>query len=347
MNVIETATPVVQRPRLAGFDWPHDFVRVPDEAWASSPLDDFGVRYHQVGAHGYYKNLDPIAAQVAVAARDGQVVVDYSGGTGLLTGRLLETVPARIGIVNVDPSAKFLRVAVEHYAGDERVAFRLLGFVREERRLETLDEVLGSVLADGGIDIIAAANAVHLYPDLLATMRSWHRALRPGGLVLINSGCLRNPDARPDDWVLDDTIDKLNEIVVGLVLREPAFARYRENVVDEARWSAYEAARHKVFVPVRPLQTYVDALVATGFDVVQVTDSTIFVNVDQFFDLLSIYHESVLGWVGGTHKVGGRRPTEQAVRDRLFLIRYGLDRMFPTAREFPCNWTYLTCRRGG
>ncbi|MBN9743450.1 hypothetical protein DMP23_20590 [Amycolatopsis sp. A1MSW2902] len=339
-----TRTPVARAP---GFAWPRDVVRVPDEDWVTRPLDEFGVRYNQVGGHAYYqKNLDPLVAQAAVAIRDGQLLVDYSAGTGLLTRRVLDATPARIGVLNVDPSPKFLRVAVENHADDERVAFRLLRQRKEEKRLETLDDVLDPALA-GRVDVVTAANAIHLYPDLHSTLTSWHRVLRPGGIVLINSGCLRNPHARRADWVLDDTVDRVNEIVVELVLREPAFARYRENVVDRDRWSAYLAARQKAFVPLRPLDAYTDALSLAGFDVLNVSDATIFVDVAQFAELLVTYHESVLGWVGGTARIAGVGPSEQALRDRFFLIRYGLERTFPTADEFPCNWTYLTRRRKG
>lgn len=340
-TAVPSATTAVHMP---GFEWPEGFARVPAEEWVTRPLDEFGIGYHRAGGHGYYKNLDPIVAQIAVAARDGQLLIDYSGGTGLLTDRILPIVPQRFGVVNVDPSTKFLRVAVENQSADDRVAFRLLEFLRPGNRLATLTDALGPDLVARGADIIAVANAIHLYPDLQATMSSWYEALKPGGLVLINSGCLRNPSARSADWVLDDTVDRVNEVVVDLVLSEPAFAEYRDNVTDPARWAAFTAARKKVFVPLRGIQEYLDVLGATGFDVLAVSDSTIFIDVGEFTQLLCTYHESVLGWVGGVRKIDGAHACARSVRDRLFLIRYGLERMFPMA-EFPCNWTYLTCRR--
>jgi hypothetical protein len=53
----------------------------------------------------------------------------------------------------------------------------------------------------------------------------------------------------------------------------------------------------------------------------------------------------VLSWVGGSPKVEGSPPSQAAVQDRLFLIRYSLERLFPGQDTFPCSWTYLTCRR--
>ena len=41
----------------------------------------------------------------------------------------------------------------------------------------------------------------------------------------------------------------------------------------------------------------------------------------------------------------GKPPTAEAVRQRLFLIRYSLEKLFPGQDSFPCTWTYLTCRR--
>jgi len=38
-------------------------------------------------------------------------------------------------------------------------------------------------------------------------------------------------------------------------------------------------------------------------------------------------------------------PSAEAVRQRLFLIKYSLEKLFPGQDSFPCTWTYLTCRR--
>ena len=81
----------------------------------------------------------------------------------------------------VDASAKFLRVAQEKYKDDPRFAARLLRFIKEEKRLQTLDEVLEPALLERGVEAIVAANAIHLYPDLdeVATAYSCSRARWP------------------------------------------------------------------------------------------------------------------------------------------------------------------------
>src|SRR5580704_3681945 len=150
----------------AGFTWPDDFVRVPDEEWTRQPVDQFGLNYDDVGNHGWYKNLEPTVAQVLAALEPGDLLVDYSSGTGILTRRILERISYPVGILNVDASPKFLRVAVEAFQGDERVAFRLLRWLKAEKRLEKLDEVGGPGLLARGADAITSTNAIHLYYDL-------------------------------------------------------------------------------------------------------------------------------------------------------------------------------------
>ena len=54
-------------------------------------------------------------------------------------------------------------------------------------------------LLDRGADLLTSTNAVHLYNDLPATLSSWARVLRPGGLNFISSANVRNPGHRPGD----------------------------------------------------------------------------------------------------------------------------------------------------
>ena len=65
--------------------------------------------------------------------------------------------------------------------------------------------------------------------------------------------------------------------------------------------------------------------------------------VSEWFDFLSVYHEGVLGWVGGAEKVVGQPPTLEVVADLLELMRRAMDRVFNGAFEFGASWTYITC----
>ena len=337
----------VSRPSFTSpgeFSWPGDFARIPDEEWTRRPVDQFGLSYDDVGKHGWYKNLEPTIAQVLAALEPGDLLVDYSSGTGILTRRLLEAIAYPLGILNVDASPKFLRVALESFAGDQRVAFRLLRWLETEKRLQSLDEVAGPGLLARGADVITSTNAIHLYYDLDETLASWARALRPGGLAFICSGNMRNPNGRPGEWIIDETVASVNEIAADIVRTEPAFAAHRQALEDTDLMARHAKLREKVFVPVRPLDFYQEAFRAAGFTVLHAFEETIFARVDEWYRLLCTYHDGVLSWVGGSEKVEGAPPSAEAVQQRLFLIRYSLERLFPGQDSFPCTWTYLTCR---
>jgi SAM-dependent methyltransferase len=340
---METTAPT--RNARRAFGWPAGFERIPDEDWTREPVDDFGLSYDAVGAHGWYQNLEPLVAQVLSALDDHEVFIDYSGGTGLLGKRVLANVNYPVGLVEVDASPKFLRVALEHLGQDERVAFRLLEYLRDEKRLRMLDEVLGSATRELDASVLAAANAIHLYPNLTETLASWARVLRPGGLVVVCSANLKDPRCRPGDWIIDETVAKVNEIAATLVAREPSFEEYRETLEDSERMNAHSKLRDKVFVPVRPLEEYLDAFDDAGFSVLHVFTSTIEARVDEWGAFLKTYHDGVLSWVGGSPKVEGQGPSETALKHRQFLIDYSLEKLFAGQSSFPCNWTYITCRR--
>ena len=99
--------------------------------------------------------------------------------------------------------------------------------------------------------------------------------------------------------------------------------------------------RDRVFIAPRPLSFYTGELEKAGFEVGDVTEATITADVDEWFELLKAYHEPVLGWVGGSAKVEGQAPSEQAVEDRLALIRHAMDVIFGGRKTFRCCWTYI------
>ena len=344
--MIETAlSPMAPVPSALAPVWPAGFERIPDQDWTRQPVDDFGLSYDNVGGHGWYKNLEPTISQVLAALEMNKILIDYSSGTGILTKRLLASINYPVGILNVDASPKFLRVALENFREDERVAFRLLPFVKADQRLKTVDEVLDQPMLDRGADLLTSTNAIHLYYNLAETLTSWARVLHPGALTLVGSANMRNPDRRLGDWIIDETVAKVNEIAADLVQRDPAFEQYRDALNDSTRMATYTKLREKVFVPVRDLDYYLESFVDTGFKVLHVMDSTIFARVDEWHQLLCTYHDGVLAWVGGSEKVDGCAPSSEAVKHRQFLIRYSLEKLFPGQESFPCTWTYLTCRR--
>jgi SAM-dependent methyltransferase len=288
-----------------GFRWPEGFVPAPDEDWDETT----GLAYDHVDAHVWYRSLDLTVEDLARTLQDGDLLLDYSAGTGTLLDRLRRRIlDRRVGVVLVDPSARFLRIAREKYRGDPTVALR-----------QTLDEALGLE-----VDALACTNAIHLYPDLRATLATWMRALRPGGGVFVNFGDL------------DETVSGIAGLAEGLVRSDPRYVHYREGVEAAAAHAEY---RNRVFVPPRPLDSYLGALEEAGFEVLDVREETIEARVSEWFDFLSAYHFAVLGWVGGPE------PTPGALRDRLHLIRHAMETLFGGRPSFNACWTYITARK--
>jgi hypothetical protein len=163
-----------------------------------------------------------------------------------------------------------------------------------------------------------------------------------GGRVFVNSGNIRNPDAQPGEWILDETVYVVHELATGLVHTEPRYRAYREVLDEPERLKRHLEFRDRVFVAPRPLEFYTAELEKAGFRVDAVDRATITADVDEWYDFLKTYHDAVLGWVGGSAKVEGAPPDERAVEDRLALIREAMGVIFGGRKTFRCCWTYIS-----
>src|SRR3954454_7636790 len=283
--------------------------RIPDEDWVSQPADTFGLHYDTVENHGWYGNLDLTLEQLAGELRDGEILIDYSGGTGILLDRLRGRIEDRpVGMVIVDSSPKFLRIALDRFRADGRVAFRRLRYMKDAKRLQYVDEVLPAGFV---ADALASTNAIHLYDDLENTLRAWARVLRPGARARINSGNIRNPRAATGEWIIDDTVYRVHEAAVEIVRSDDRYSDYRP-VLDDERLQSYLGYRDRVFLAPRPLAYYTDALGTAGFEIAEVTERTISARVDEWYEFLSAYADAVLAWVGGSVRVDERGASEEA-----------------------------------
>jgi ubiquinone/menaquinone biosynthesis C-methylase UbiE len=340
----ELSRPVADpdRRRDFAFDW-GDFKRIPEEDWVAQPVDAFGLHYDTVENHGWYRNLDLTVEQLAGDLREGQVLIDYSGGTGILLDRLrLRIFDRQAGMLIVDSSPKFLRVALDRFRSDRRVAFRRLRYLKDEKRLQYVDEVVPSGFV---ADALVSTNAIHLYGDLENTLRAWTRVLRPGAKVRINSGNLRNPRAGENEWIIDETVYVVHEVATGIVRTDDRYAAYRAVLEDAVRMRAYLDYRDRVFLAPRPLDHYLAALASAGFELDEVTERTIEADVEEWYEFLAAYADAVLGWIGGSAKVDGAEASEEAAADRLRLLHDSLAVIFGGRPTFSCCWTYITTIR--
>jgi SAM-dependent methyltransferase len=321
--------------------WPPGFPRVPADDWVERPPETLALKYDTVQDHGWYRNLDPTVDRLAAILRPGDLLLDYSGGTGILAERLLAALPdLELGILIVDASPKFLRVALDKLGGDGRLAFRLIRYLDEQRRLQTLQEALEPALLRRGVDAIASTNAIHLYYDLDHTVASWRQLLRPGGRVHVQSGNIGVPDLLGGAWIIDETVGAINGAAEELVRTGERWAAYHPGLDDPERRARYAALRERFFLPVRPLRHYLDALEGAGFRILQVEHRPIEASAADWTAFLATYHEGVLGWVGGSERIEGVPATEEAVADRLELLAASVERVF-AGPTFEAVWTYV------
>lgn len=326
------------------FQWPAGFERIPNEDWVTAPVDPLGERYASMATHRWYANLDLTRQQLKEQLRPGQILIDYSGGTGILARQLVDELPG-VGIVIVDASPRFLRVALEQLRDEPRVAFRLLHpRLGERRRLQGLDEAIGPVLRERGVDALVSTNAVHLYQDLAETFRAWWRVIRPNGRVFVQSGDIRNPEGRPGEWLISEVVERVREVAKQIAFDDPAYEPYRAVLADPTRLAKYDALWRMVFLPIRPVATYRSALAEAGFLVGDTITRSVDVGVLEWYEATSVYPD-LLAWVGGSPRVDGRQPTVSELADRLRLLKQSFLHLFANRDVYQSTWTYLTAER--
>ncbi|MGH2843308.1 MAG: hypothetical protein ACRDKL_06940 [Solirubrobacteraceae bacterium] len=114
---------------------------------------------------------------------------------------------------------------------------------------------------------------------------------------------------------------------------------------DRERMAVHARTRDRVFLRPRPLDYYTGELTRSGLLVTEVREKTIEADVSEWFELMRAYHEAVLGWVGGTRRLDGEPPSDEAVADRLTIMRRAMETIFAGRRTFNACWTYITCEK--
>ena len=328
------------------FQWPNEFNPVPDETWTATQLEELAQKYDTVEEHGWYDNLNPSVDEILDNQGSNALILDYSGGTGILTRRLLAREHTEnYGVLIVDSSPKFLRLALEKSKGDPRVAYRLIRYLKSEKRLESLAEVIDQSIWNRGVDAIVSTNAIHLYYALDGTLKGWLDILRPGGAAYVQSGNIRNPDADADTWIIDETVEHIHNAAIELVKEHQDFAEYRALLSDDGYMKAHDQLRAKYFLPVRDADHYQKAFERVGFTVRSRIVRSFDALVTDWYDFLSVYHEGVLGWIGGAEKIVGHKASEAEVVQRKRLMRMAMDTIFDGKNRFRASWTYFQCEK--
>ena len=78
-----------------------------------------------------------------------------------------------------------------------------------------------------------------------------------------------------------------------------------------------------------------------GFEIRDVVWKPITAQVDEWYDFLAVYHEGVLGWVGGAKKITGKAPSPHNISLRKALMRLAMEVVFEGKNQFEAAWSYI------
>ncbi|MGD9537316.1 MAG: class I SAM-dependent methyltransferase [Alphaproteobacteria bacterium] len=140
----------------------------------------------------YDAGLGPIifadyAADMArrVAALGPKRVLETAAGTGIVTRRLRDALPAGAELIATDLNAPMLEVARAKFAAAEQVELRTA-------------DAMALPFADGSFDAVVCQFGLMFFPDKEKSYREAHRVLAPGGHYLFSvwDSHRHNPFAR-------------------------------------------------------------------------------------------------------------------------------------------------------
>lgn len=108
----------------------------------------------------------------ALAARPGEWILDVGCGPGFYVAELLEEVGGEGHLVGVDSSGAMLAVAARRVEGHDNVEFH-------EGDASSLP------VEDSSVDAALSVQVLEYVPDVPAALAELHRAVKPGGRVLV------------------------------------------------------------------------------------------------------------------------------------------------------------------
>jgi arsenite methyltransferase len=111
-------------------------------------------------------------ARTALGAAPGEHIVDVGCGPGFYVAELLDEVGAGGRVVGIDASPAMLALAAHRCAGRPNTGFLAAN-------------VASLPFADAGFDAALCVQVLEYVPDVAAVLAGMHRALRPGGRLVV------------------------------------------------------------------------------------------------------------------------------------------------------------------
>jgi SAM-dependent methyltransferase len=318
--------------------------RVVDDSFLKSDVTEFALGYDKVKNHTWYDNLNYMVDLSKKYFNQDDFIMDYSCGTGIFCERLLKSTIDCPRILMMDSSPKYLKLSYDKFGRNYKFHFRVINYLKDEGRLQTISEALGKdhkELLDG----IVCTNAIHLYPTIDDTIKSWNDILVKGGKLLINSGNIYNPLMGEETKLIDQTVNEISKLSFDIVKDNPKYFKYVDLINDFDYINKHNVLRDKYFLPIRPINFYTDELIKNGFKIVEVKTIDVDAKVDEWFDFLKVYHEGIIGWIGGSKKITGIEPNEDEINDRVEIIKLALTKMFNNQNDFKACWNYIICEK--
>ena len=318
--------------------------KIIDESFLKSDVTEFALGYDKVKNHTWYDNLNYLVDLSKEYFNEDNFIMDYSCGTGIFCERLLKSTINYPNILMMDSSPKYLKLSYDKFGGNDKFYFRVINYLKDEKRLQTLPESLGencNELLNG----IVCSNAIHLYPTIDETIKSWNDLLVKGGKLLINSGNIHNSLMGEETKLIDQTVNEISNLSYDIVKNTPKYQKYFDLINDIDYINKHNTLRDKYFLPIRPIDFYTDELIKNGFKIIEVKTINIDARVDEWFDFLKVYHEGIIGWIGGSKKITGIEPSEEEINDRVEIIKLALTKMFNNQNDFKACWNYIICEK--
>ena len=145
--------------------------------------------------------------------------------------------------------------------------------------------------------------------------------------------------------LIDQTVNEISKLSFDIVRNNSKYNKYVDLISDFDYINKHNTLRDKYFLPIRPINFYTDELIKNGFKIVEVKTIDVDAKVDEWFDFLKVYHEGIIGWIGGSKKITSVEPSEDEINDSIDIIKLALTEMFNNQNDFKACWNYIICEK--